>query len=251
MIEPVNHSIRRFFIIQLMWGFRVRKATYHSILSSHFRFYNRLNEDEQEKFLLRTFLFEQSKRFHYIGIEELPEMPVLISAVAVQLTFGLDKFRLGYFRNIFVMKDEYNYSFFSTPFDGHVDHTGIYLSWSNFMKGLMGETRNSNLGLHEMGHALTYVNFITRTEEDEHFKQEFEQFTRIARPVFESLDSMKQSLLADYARTNYQEFWASCVEVFFENPIRLRREFPELYASMKKLLRQDPLVIVNIPRQAA
>jgi Mlc titration factor MtfA (ptsG expression regulator) len=31
------------------------------------------------------------------------------------------------------------------------------------------------------------------------------------------------------------------VELFFENPVRMRHEMPELYAAMSSLLRQDPL----------
>lgn len=251
LLEPVHSRIRQFLIVQLKWGFRKKKEAYHALFITRLRFYNRLNEEEQHKFLLRTFVFEHSKQFHFIDLTETAEKTALISAVAVQLTFGLKKFKLNYFRNIFILKEDYHYSHYSSPLEGHVDQTGIYLSWDRFIKGLDGITRNSNIGLHEMGHALTYVNFITQSEKDPHFHKEFEQFTSIARPVFEMLESRKHTVFSDYARTNYQEFWANCVELFFENPLRLRHEFPQLYASMKRLLRQDPLVILNEERLAA
>jgi Mlc titration factor MtfA (ptsG expression regulator) len=238
-------------VVQLKWGFRAKKESYHAIFSSQLRFYNRLNEADQHKFLTRTFIFEQSKQFHFIDLPETPEKTALISAIAVQLTFGLEKYKLNYFHNIFILRDDYHYSDFSYRLEGHVDHTGIYLSWDRFIKALNGNIRNSNIGLHEMGHALTYVNFITRTEKDPHFQKEFVQFSLVARPVFELLESKRQSIFSDYARTNYQEFWANCVELFFENPLRLRHEFPDLYLSLKRLLRQDPLVILNEERLAA
>ena len=135
--------------------------------------------------------------------------------------------------------------------DLHVDHSGIYLSWDNFLKGIHGQTPNCNVGLHEMGHALTYVNFITQTEEDKHFKREFKNFSKVARPIFEAMQFGYKNVLGEYAATNFQEFWAVSVEVFFENPIRLRHELPELFTVMKQLLRQDPLIIRNQERLAA
>jgi Mlc titration factor MtfA (ptsG expression regulator) len=150
-----------------------------------------------------------------------------------------------------VLKDDYHYGFYSRPFQGHVDHSGIYLSWDNFVKGIKGMTPNCNVGLHEMGHALAYVNFITQTEEDKHFKKEFKNFSKVARPIFEGIQKGSKNILGDYAGTNYHEFWAVAVEVFFENPIRLRHELPDLYAAMSHLLKQDPIVILNHSKLAA
>ncbi|HUP13555.1 MAG TPA: zinc-dependent peptidase, partial [Niastella sp.] len=103
----------------------------------------------------------------------------------------------------------------------------------------------------EMGHALAYVNFISQTEEDKHFKKEWTNFSKVARPIFESMREGAKNLLDDYAGTNYQEFWAVSVEVFFENPVRMRHEMPELYSAMTTLLRQDPITIANIRKLAA
>ncbi len=68
-----------------------------------------------------------------------------------------------------------------------------------------------------MAHALAYVNFITRTEEDKHFKKEFPNFSKVARPIFTAMQEWagSRNLLGDYAATNYHEFWAVAVEIFF------------------------------------
>jgi hypothetical protein len=129
---------------------------------------------------------------------------------------------------------------------GHVDSSGIYLSWDNFLKGIHRADENSNVGLHEMAHALAYVNFITKTDEDKHFKKEFHQFSKVARPIFQEMQKGHKTLLGDYAATNYHEFWAVSVETFFENPFRFKYELPDLYMAMTKLLKQDPYdLIVN------
>src|ERR1700744_4478171 len=222
--------------------FVAAETFYHSVVSRHLNYYNRLGLDEQRKFLFRTYLFQHSKTFRYIEVEESAEMPILVSAVAVQLTFGLDKFKLNYFDDIFILRDDYHYGFSSRPFMGHVDQTGIYLSWDNFMKGISSQTPNCNVGLHEMAHALAYVNFITQTEEDKHFKKEFPNFSKVARPIFTSMQQAgAKNLLGDYAATNYHEFWAVAVEVFFESSVQFRHDLPDLYRAMSTVLNQDPL----------
>src|SRR5258707_5813978 len=231
-----NHQFKRFI---------ARETFYHAVISRHFRYYNRLGLEEQRKFLFRTYLFQHAKNFHYIEVEETAEMPILVSAAAVQLTFGLEKFKLNYFDDIFILRDDYHYGFYSRPFMGHVDQTGIYLSWDNFIKGISNQTPNCNVGLHEMGHALAYVNFITQTEEDKHFKKEFPNFSKVARPIFTSMQHGGANNLGEYAAVNYHEFWAVSVETFFENPVCLKHELPELYQAMVDLLRQDPLRLQN------
>jgi MtfA peptidase len=263
--RPVTLLFQRLYNRHQFKRFIARETFYHSVISRHFRYYNRLNLEEQRKFLFRTYLFQHAKNFHYIEVQETTEMPILVSAAAVQLTFGLDKFKLNYFDDIFILRDDYHYGFYSRPFMGHVDQTGIYLSWDNFIKGISGQTANCNVGLHEMAHALAYVNFITQTEEDKHFKREFPNFSKVARPIFTAMQQVEgrdgegraKNLLGDYAATNYHEFWAVAVEVFFESPVPFRHELPELYEAMACVLNQDPLnfisgntTIIRRPEQA-
>jgi len=239
--RTISGLFNKLYIRRQQRKFIANETFYHSIVSRYFRFYNQLGLEDQRKFLFRTFLFKKARKFHYIEVKESAEMPILISAVAVQLTFGLDKFMLNYFNDIFVLKDDYHYGFYSRPFMGHVDQSGIYLSWDNFIKGISGLTPYCNMGLHEMGHALAYVTFITETEEDKHFKKEFKNFSKVARPIFTSMQEGNRNLLGEYAAVNYHEFWAVSVETFFENPVCLKQDLPELYEATSRLLRQDPL----------
>jgi len=243
--KPISILYQKLYIRRQQQKFTENETFYHSIVSKYIRYYNRLGLEDQRKFLFRTFLFRKSRRFHYIEVRESAEMPILISAVAIQLTFGLDKYMLNYFNDIYVLKDDYHYGFYSRPFMGHVDQSGIYLSWDNFIKGITGQTPNCNVGLHEMGHALAYVTFITETEEDKHFKKEFKNFSKVARPIFATMQEGRRNLLGEYAAVNYHEFWAVSVETFFENPVCFKHDLPELYQAMRNLLRQDPLQLRN------
>lgn len=228
-----------------MRKFESDSSYYHTVLLRYLPYYRLLSPDLQEKFLRRTYLFSKWHKFHYVEISEKREMPVLISAMAVQLTLGLNQYLFRFFRNIYVLQHDYQYGYYSMPFMGHVDHSGIYLTWENVLKGIeegMRGRSNANLGLHEMAHALTYVNFVSASEEDRHFKKEFTQFSAVARPIFNDMQVGVSNVLGAYAATNYNEFWAVSVEVFFSNPVQLQKELPDLYDALKRLLRQDPLM---------
>ncbi len=230
-----------FLLYRRKKGFMQHEPYYRDLISRNIRYFHRLDAEQQRKFLLRTYLFHRSKRFHYVEVQAKPEMPVLISAVAAQLTLGLEKFSLNYFRDIYVLQHDYHYGYYSLPFMGHVDSSGIYLSWDNFLQGLNNNNDSSNVGIHEMAHALAYVNFVTKTEEDRYFQKEFRNFSKVARPIFQDMQKGKKNLLGDYAATNYHEFWAVSVEMFFENPLRFKYELPELYKALSVVLNQDPL----------
>ncbi len=242
----LQEPIERFFQRRRYKTFLTVENHYRKTVSAHLAYFRRLTDKEQHRLLFRTYLIHRGKKFHYVGIEKKEEMPILISAVSAQLTLGLDKFTLNYFRDVFVLQHDYHYGYYSLPFMGHVDSTGIYLSWDNFLKGIHRADENSNVGLHEMAHALAYVNFIVKSEEDKHFKKEFKNFSKVARPIFQDMQRGKKTLLGEYAASNYHEFWAVSVEMFFENPFRFKYELPDLYEAMVKLLKQDPYeMIVN------
>lgn len=233
--------VEKFILYRQQKSYTAQKEFYREVISLRIPYFHRLDEEQQDKFLFRTYLFHKSKRFHYVGVQPKPEMPVLISAVAAQLTLGLEKFTLNYFRNIYVLEHDYHYGDYSLPFVGHVDGSGIYLSWDSFLAGLRFNPDSNHVGLHEMAHALAYVNFVTKTEEDKRFIKEFRNFSKVARPVFQEMQRGRKTLLGDYAATNYHEFWAVSVEMFFENPVRFKHELPEVYAAMAVLLNQDPI----------
>jgi hypothetical protein len=221
--------------------FQEHQTYYHSIVSTHSKFYNGLSLTDQEKFLWRTYQYMRARKFHYVDVEPSPEKPMLVSAAAVQLTFGLDKFMMSYFEDVYIMKEDNYQVGFAQPEKGHVNHSGIYLCWESFISGMHGAQANANVGLHEMGHALTYVNLITQTESDPHFKKEFKYYSKVARPLFDAMQKGYTSVLGSYAASNFQEFWAVSVEFFFENPLKLKEELPALYNALKRLLKQDPL----------
>lgn len=222
------------------------EVEYGNIISQYIPYFNSLPEQHKKKFLQRTIHFRSIKEFVYIGMEEKPEIPVLISAAAVQLTLGLEKFELPYFKNIFVTPDVYLENAGQEMYVGHVSPSGIYIAWKYFLHGFYDQSDNVNVAIHEMAHALKHENFMKQAGVDREFRKDFEKFTGIAEPIFGSGVFGNQRYLRSYAYTNMQEFWAVSVEAFFENPAILKQNIPELYGTLCDVLNQDPLTVNKI-----
>ena len=218
-----------------------RQAVYDGILQQYIPYYRNLEAHLKDRFLKRTLLFMAEKKFEFVEMEEEEHMSLLISAAAVQLTFGLQHYLMDHFSTIYVLKTDYRYGLYNVPFQGHVNDDGIYLSWNNFLRAYADYTDGDNVGLHEMAHALAYVNFTANNGVDEGFKSRFWKFSRVGRAVFKRLQDGETTLLGSYAATNYHEFWAVCVENFFERPQPFKIQLPELYDAMCNLLNQDML----------
>jgi Mlc titration factor MtfA (ptsG expression regulator) len=67
---------------------------------------------------------------------------------------------------------------------------------------------------------------------DEWQEKAYIEFERMAR-------NDQHPFLRKYASTNIHEFWAVCIEHFFEAPLEFRKQLPELYRAMSKILNQD------------
>jgi Mlc titration factor MtfA (ptsG expression regulator) len=227
-------------------------SLYNEWLTTYNGYYKSLPETLRQRFLERVAWFMSTKTFTCIGLAAEDKMPLLISAASIQISFGLDKYLLDFFDTIYIMQHNYNYGMYSQPFEGHVNSNGIYLSWDNFLRGYENYSDGDNVGIHEMAHALAYVNFMAGSNQaqDDAFIQRFYDFSTVARPVFNDMQKGNANLMGAYAATNYNEFWAVSVETFFEKPLFMKLELPALYAAMCNLLNQDPLTpekLLTIP----
>jgi Mlc titration factor MtfA (ptsG expression regulator) len=235
------YGAARFRRRRLRHLFADKHLEYDDVLSRFNPYYKSLDIAGRDRFLQRSLNFMEAKKFDYIDVTPQEIMPLLISATAVQLTFGLEHYLLDHFRTIHILQDRYRYGLYNQAFEGHVAEDGIYFSWNHFFREYADYSDGQNVGLHEMAHALTYVNFTVQEGRDETFHDHFHEFSAVARPIFDRMQAGETTLLDAYAGTNYQEFWAVCIETFFERSNSMKKQMPELYSALCILLNQDPL----------
>jgi len=211
------------------------------VLVKYFPFFTQLLPPDQDKFIGRLKKFIKTKVFIIHDVKGYREMPILISASAVQLTFGLQKFTLPHFSIIQIYPQEFIALEPMRVLIGNVSGNTINIAWKQFLEGYKHSFDSNNVGLHEMAHALYYQNFETEELEDKSFRESFHLFTAFGDRIFIREKQRTIGLYSDYAMKNFQEFWAESIELFFENPGRLNSHYPELYNILCDLLCQDPL----------
>jgi Mlc titration factor MtfA (ptsG expression regulator) len=144
---------------------------YSTIIGSVFSYFNDLPHDLKVRFVKRVYQFKSNKRFHYVGLENKEDIAILVSASAIQVTFGLDNYMMSYFKDIYVLADAYQMDNEEELYIGHVAPDGIYLSFKHFLYGYSQKNDNVNVAVHEMAHALLYNNFFAQYgAPDSHFR---------------------------------------------------------------------------------
>jgi Mlc titration factor MtfA (ptsG expression regulator) len=218
------------------------KLTKHQkrILLRELPFYNKLGNRHKAYFEHRVASFIKDKDF--IGRDGLmvnDEVKVLISAIAVKLTFGFRDYFIGTISKIVIYPD----AFYSNTNDDF--HKGefnpklktLVLSWSDFKIGLDIDNDNLNLGIHEFTHAIHFNSMKGRDVSSTIFSDSFKELTELIqnRPLLRE-KLVQSNYFRRYAFTNQFEFLAVIMETFIETPNEFKASFPEVYSKTKQML---------------
>jgi Mlc titration factor MtfA (ptsG expression regulator) len=202
-----------------------------------FNFFNLLNEKEKRKFVKRVIQIRKRKHFK-ISPEintDHKEVELLVCAAFAQITFGFRDYHLDSFEGIIILPGAFYSRLAENNVKGLTVGSGfIYFSWEDFVKGYIHDEDKINLAIHEMAHALYIDRF--------HITQNFKWFNweRTANAVFKEIrEELNHIYFRKYALHNINEFWAVCIEYFFEDPVNFELEYIELYEATASLLNQD------------
>jgi Mlc titration factor MtfA (ptsG expression regulator) len=237
-IVVLGKPLMRHFV----WQKRLLTNPEKQVLYRHFAMYRNLSDHERAVFEHRVSRFIKLKKFEGLdGFELTREHLLIISAIAIKLTFGLRRYSMpvittikvfsGPFKNLRtgnIHKGEFN------PNTGHVA-----FSWRDLIAGLDDPSDNLHLGLHEFTHALM-IELYRGTWADTWFKWNYNKIDALIKHPHNRKILMEHPYLRPYARANKMEFFAVAVEHFFETPYQFERELPILYKAFVKLLNTDP-----------
>ncbi len=242
-----------FFLIQkakIRLGVLKFKVEDRDILEKHFSYYRNLKSIYSKDFEKRLVFFLAIKQFIPRGINQVTrEMQLMIGATAVMISFGFQNVTLKHFKKILVYNDNYYSTINKQYHQGEVNpRLGvIVISWTNFVRGFADGADGINLGIHEMAHALKLENQIQYNGESNFFNpKRWRDFSVLANNEIQKILQENNSIFRDSAATNPHEFFAVALESFFEKPRELRDYNADLYQSLVFLLKQDPIVVMNL-----
>ena len=213
----------------------------HSFYRLHSSYYNKLDEELQQRFVKRAFSFTQSLKIVGRGTKVSLSVKYLVVAAMVQVTFGFNTYFLKNFRTVFVYPNSFKNPHTGNMHDGEVHPAGlISFSLSKLIKGFRNSTDGINLGLHEMAHAFMH-SVLTSKEKNSSLVTALAEVLAISEVEVAKIKDGQHHIFRAYAGENVNEFFAVAVEHFFESPQGLQTNLPLLYAKLVVLFNQDPV----------
>ena len=216
-------------------------------LRNNSAFYQKLKPKYKTYFEHRIATFIEKTQFSTRGISINQEMKLTISAVYIQLTFGMKNYLNPLLQQIIIYPEIYLSTHTDEYYKGEFNPRmkTIVFSWPDFKEGIDIKNDNLNLGLHEFTHALHFATL--KSDKPAHVL-----FNETLRNLFLSFsdESLRQNLLnsgflRQYAFENQYEFVAVLLEHFFESPDELKQKFPSIYKKVKEMLNYNEAVFTS------
>ena len=242
--------------MNLPWPFSSRRqkiveepfpAEWLSYLDNNVKHYAFLNPDEQNRLQgdLRIIMAEKNWE-GALGFIVTDEVKVTVSAMAALLTVGFE--RHDYFPDVESIV-VYPSAYVATSVDplhgqvvtrsqqarlGEAHGQGpVILSWDDLLEGGQEAEDGHNLVFHEFAHKLDFRDGSANGVPYLRDEAAVEAWAHVMSAEFEQLvhdvQHHRHTMLRDYGATNAAEFFAVCTECFFEKPIRMREQKPQLY----------------------
>ena len=120
----------------------------------------------------------------------------------------------------------------------------VVLSWPDTVRGGQNPGDGFNVVLHEFAHQLDQLDGVMNGAPVLEGGAMYRDWARVLGAEYQRLqaeiETDTSSLISAYGATQPAEFFAVVTELFFEKPVDLQREHPELYEEFRQYYRQDP-----------
>lgn len=212
------------------------------IFKQRIPYFAELSDEGRARFINRAIDFAEQHAFIGVeGFEVTREVKVMIGAAAAQISWGLELTELHHIERILVYPKAFYHATSRTYLKGGVSKAGtMLLSWEDFCAGYEIARDNRNLGVHEMAHALKLGQQFG-SGYNSFYRSYLKSWLQISRPAFKAIQSGECDYFRAYGGSNDHEFFAVCVEHFFESPESFYRKHPNVYGHLCVVLNQDPL----------
>lgn len=228
---------------------------YSEILEKSLFPYSRLNEKEKRKLEKKIQYFLYFKKISPLqNFKITEEMKLLIAAQACLLVINIDGDIFPGLTNIYVSAGPFieneNYIDVNTMMPKYVARLGeswkggpVVLSWSSVKQDTQNWFDGHNVVLHEFAHQLDAQDGgMDGTPPLERALLDKWSFFmgRDFRDLRKRISHHQKNDINEYGATNAAEFFAVTVEQFFERPLQLKRNHPEIFKLYEGYFHFDP-----------
>lgn len=230
--EPFNQSNEYFIYTEDDLLFTHKEL--HQILHKYVPFYVTLNNHQQAIFIDRLQQFFLNKKFIICGTTPYKEMPILVAACAIQISFRLSDYSFSYFKYIIIRPKEYQSPHTDNIIEGNVYGNSITIGFENLVYDFKVSNDGHHVGLHEMAHALYVQNKFVYSHDAITKNPYFKELILYGNQLI-TTSNYSSMVYTHYALSNEQEFWACSVELFFEQPHQLQQHYPLVHKYISKI----------------
>jgi hypothetical protein len=227
------------------------------IIEMNVPIYHRLSAADRKELQGHILVFLAEKNFEGCGgLELTDEIKVTIAAQACILLLHRETDYYPGLYSILVYPGAYIAKGLVELAPGHYAETeqvrlgeswkrgALILSWDD-VRANVGDVRDGhNVVLHEFAHQLDTEDGHANGAPPLPRRSMYASWARILEKDYEKLqkdaEEGRSTILDEYGATAPAEFFAVATECFFEKPVQMQREHPELYEQLKLYFQQDP-----------
>jgi len=220
-----------------------------------YSFTRALNDDERARLKQRVILFLAEKPINGAGnlnIDNGARLTIAIQACMLILNLDLDWYKswtevILYPGEFVARREEVDEAGVVHTVEESMsgeswEHGTVVLSWADVRQA--GKEDGYNVVIHEFAHQIDMLNgeangfpplhqSMSRAQWASAFSSAYEHFCK-------RIDDWEDTVIDEYAAENPGEFFAVISEAFFEIPLAVRNEYPDVYAQLVLFYRQDP-----------
>lgn len=216
------------------------------LLHQHVAFYRRLPVEQKARFAQMVAVFLSEVPIHGVGCELERRDRLLVAASAVIPVFGFPAWEYDGLQQVLVRPESFDATFSAgreeamaacgMVADGGLFSGTVILSRPDLRTGFTIDHDAHNVGIHEFAHLVDKASGQIDGLPAGMSRAVALPWVELVRGSLHAKAGKR--LLRAYGYTNAAEFFAVGSELFFEDPEKMKRQQPELYALMERIYRQ-------------
>ena len=260
--EIVIRIVVAFLVAMFLYRFLTRKdrrravlrkqpfpTAWEIILQQEVPFFQTLDESEKDRFREEVRIFLTEKRITGIKTSVDDTVRVLVAASAIIPIFGFPGWEWNQISEVLLYPTTFNEQYEIGRLGEHdvlgMVGTGamnrmMILSKPELLQGFRAAQDRKNVGIHEFTHLLDKSDGAIDGVPSVGLPRSV--VTPWLKLVHKEMGNIRagHSDINPYGLKNEAEFFAVASEYFFENPDKMKRKHPELYAMLERVFHQDP-----------